>query len=200
MHFGNEGQTNSGRFIFIVTGCLSKLFIRLWQKFVVHANSAKALLKTSLPGIAWTFPLRYSLSRLSASFSHSCSTSDSVGSSRLNSNLPTRFARKFMLRRRASASIFCGVIGITVSPYFFGRPEGGRKIMMAWLWPHLGIKVRYGGSGFQAAIGIAQTKRIAPGRRSHGTRSATSLRKQAVTSWSRAWPDSLQKLFCQNHS
>jgi len=51
VHFRNECQADSGCFVFVVAGSLTKLFIRFRQKFVVHDNSAIALLKTFLPGI-----------------------------------------------------------------------------------------------------------------------------------------------------
>jgi hypothetical protein len=58
VYFRNECQADSGCFVFVVAGSLTKLFIRLRQEFVVYDNSAIALLKTSLPGIPLTLPAR----------------------------------------------------------------------------------------------------------------------------------------------
>jgi len=58
MYFRYECQANAGRFIFVIAGSLPKLFICFRQELVIHDSSAIALLKTSLPGIPATLPVR----------------------------------------------------------------------------------------------------------------------------------------------
>ena len=97
MHFRNEWQAYSGSLIFVVARSLPKFFICFWQEFEVHDNSVyrsfEYFVARNTVNIPGAIIIKLSFCFI-ASSSQSCSTSDTVGSSKLKSSLPMRLARE----------------------------------------------------------------------------------------------------------